>query len=109
MPTGSCPSRSVANSGSQPYFSIASNPLSDGLPDESALYEDSRNNEVPKERLKRTSGSLTIMQWNADGIGKENFELQDYLINYNVDVLAVQESKLLSTGPTTDKYLMIPG
>ena len=49
------------------------------------------------------------MQWNADGIGKENFELQDYLINYNVDVLAVQESKLLSTGPTTDKYLMIPG
>ena len=49
------------------------------------------------------------MQWNADGIGNKIFELQEYLVNSNVDVLAVQESKLLSTGPKADKDSKIPG
>ena len=99
----SSPTRPVANSGSQSFVSIASNPPSDGLPNGSVLSEDSRNNEVPKKRLGRTSRPLTIMQWNADGIGNKIFELKEYLVNSNVDVLAVQESKLLSTGPKADK------
>ena len=105
----SSPTRPVANSGSQSFVSIASNPPSDGLPNGSVLSEDSRNNEVPKKRLGRTSRPLTIMQWNADGIGNKIFELQEYLVNSNVDVLAVQESKLLSTGPKADKDPKIPG
>ena len=63
----SSPTRPVANSGSQSFVSIASNPPSDGLPNGSVLSEDSRDNEVPKKRLGRTSRPLTIMQWNADG------------------------------------------
>ena len=105
----SSPTRPAAYSGSKSFVAIVSNPPSDGLPNGSVLSEDSRNNEVPKKRLGRTSRPLTIMQWNADGIGNKIFELQEYLVNSNVDVLAVQESKLLSTGPRADKDPKIPG
>ena len=43
------------------------------------------------------------MHWNADGIGNIKHQLQDYLVNSNVEVLTVQDSKLLSTGPIADK------
>ena len=37
---------------------------------------------------------LKIYQWNADGICPKLVELRDQLINSNIDILAVQDSKL---------------
>ena len=43
---------------------------------------------------------LTILQWNADGIMTKFTELQDRLINSNIDICAVQESKLRKNNKT---------
>ena len=43
---------------------------------------------------------LQIYQWNADGIRPKFVELRDRLINSNIDILAVQESKLRKADKT---------
>ena len=44
-----------------------------------------------------------MFQWNADGVRPKSVELRIQLINSDIDVLAVQESKLQKT----DKALFI--
>ena len=59
-------------------------------------------NSSPSQPLPVTSrNKLQIYQWNADGIRPKFIELRDRLINSNIDVLAVQESKLRKTDKTT--------
>ena len=43
---------------------------------------------------------LTILQWNADGIRTKFPEVQDRLINSDIDICAVQESKLRKNNKT---------
>ena len=43
---------------------------------------------------------LKIYQWNADGISPHLVELCNQLINSDIDILAVQESKFRKTGKT---------
>ena len=38
--------------------------------------------------------NLKILQWNADGIRPKFIEIRDRLINSDIDILGVQESKL---------------
>ena len=52
-----------------------------------------------------SQNKLKIYQWNADGICPRLMELRDLLINSDIDILAVQESKL----PKTDKTPFIEG
>ena len=102
--------RPDANTGSQPFVSIASSP-SDGLPNGSALSEDSNKAKTPPMHQGKTSRPLTIMQWNADGLKNKQDELKQRLVNSNIDILAIQETKLLGpdSGPTPDKTPEIPG
>ena len=48
---------------------------------------------------------LKIYQWNADGIRPKFVELRDRLINSDIAVLAVQESKLRKTRSVSRSYL----
>ena len=43
---------------------------------------------------------LKIFQWNADGIRPKFIELPEGLLHSDIDVLAVQESKLQKTDKT---------
>ena len=59
-------------------------------------------NSSPSQPLPATSrNKLKIYQWkNADGIRPKFMELRDLLINSDIDILAVQESKLRKTDKT---------
>jgi endonuclease/exonuclease/phosphatase family metal-dependent hydrolase len=45
-------------------------------------------------------GSLKILQWNADGIGTKVVELERCLREFDIDVVVLQESKLLEKNRT---------
>ena len=100
----------VANTGFQPFVLIASSP-SDSLPNGSALSVDSNKAKTPTVGQLKTSRPLTIMQWNADGIRNKLDKLKQRLVNSNIDILAVQESKLLGpdSSSSLDPTLEIPG
>ena len=93
--------------GSTVPVSIVS-PPPDGLPNGSALSGDS-NTKVPDQSTARTSRPLNILQWNADGLNNKIFELTSRLINSNIDIVAIQESKLISKGPRPDRDPKVPG
>ena len=58
-------------------------------------------NSSPSQPLPATSrNKLKIYQWNADGIRPKLMELHDLLINSDIDILAIQESKLRKTDKT---------
>ena len=58
-------------------------------------------NSLPSKPVPATSrNKLKIYQWNADGIRPKFIELCDHLLNSDIDVLAVQESKLRETDQT---------
>ena len=58
-------------------------------------------NSLPSEPVPTTSrNKLKIYQWNADGIRPKLPEPRDRLLNSDIDVLAVQESKLRKTDKT---------
>ena len=52
-------------------------------------------NNTPSHHLPNQSwDKLTTIQWNADGIQPKMLELGDKLINSDIDIVAIQESKL---------------
>ena len=52
-------------------------------------------NSLPSKPVPSTArNKLKIYQWNADGICPNLLELRDHLLNSDIDILAVQESKL---------------
>ena len=58
-------------------------------------------NSLPSQPVpSSTRNKLKIYQWNADGIRPKLLELCDCLLNSNIDVLVVQESKLWKTDKT---------
>ena len=58
-------------------------------------------NSLPSKPVPATSrNKLKIYQWNADGIRPKFIELCDHRLNSDIDVLAVQESKLRETDQT---------
>ena len=58
-------------------------------------------NSLPSQPVPSTSrNKLKIYQWNADGIRPKLLELRDCLLNSDIDILAVQESKLRKTDKT---------
>ena len=58
-------------------------------------------NSLPSQPVPSTSwNKLQIYQWNADGICSKLLELRDRLLNSNINILAVQESKLWKTDKT---------
>ena len=58
-------------------------------------------NSLPSQPVPSTTrNKLEIYQWNADGIRPKLLELRDHLLNSDIDVLAVQESKLRKTDKT---------
>ena len=51
-------------------------------------------NTIPSQPLPtQLRDKLTIIQWNADGIRPKLLELRDKLINWDVDIVAIQDSK----------------
>ena len=56
-----------------------------------------------------TRNKLKIYHWNADGIRPKLLELRDHLLNSDIDVLAVQESKLwkIDKTPSIEGYATI--
>ena len=59
-------------------------------------------NSLPSQPVPSTTrNKLKIYQWNADGICPKLLELRDHLPNSNIDILAVQESKLRKTDKTS--------
>ena len=59
------------------------------------------NNSSPSQPVPTTSrNKLKVYQRNADGIRPKFIELRDCLLNSDIDVLAVQESKLRKTDKT---------
>ena len=60
-----------------------------------------RTNSTPSQPLRIAfQNKLKIHQWNAGGIHPKFVEFRDWLFNSDVDVLAVQESKLRKTDKT---------
>ena len=58
-------------------------------------------NLLPSQPVPSTlQKKLKIYQWNADGIRPKLLELRDCLLNSDIDILAVQESKLRKTDKT---------
>ena len=58
-------------------------------------------NSLPSQQVPTTlRNKLKIYQWNADGIHPKLSELRDQLLKSNIDVLAVQGSKLRKTDKT---------
>ena len=58
-------------------------------------------NSLPSQPVPSTSrNKLKIYQWNADGIHPKLLELWDRLLNSNINILAVQASKLRKTDKT---------
>ena len=58
-------------------------------------------NSSPSQPVPTTSRKkLKIFQWNADGIRPKFIELPEGLLHSDIDVLAVQESKLQKTDKT---------
>ena len=58
-------------------------------------------NSLPSQPVPSTTrNKLKIYQWNADSIRPKLLELRDRLLNSDIDVLAVQESKLQKTDKT---------
>ena len=58
-------------------------------------------NSLPSQPVPSTTrNKLKIYQWNADGIRPKLLELRDRLLNSDIDILAVQESKLRKTDKT---------
>ena len=65
-------------------------------------------NSSPSQPLPATSrNKLKIYQWNAEGIHPKFTELQDLLINSDIDILNVQESKLQKTDKTRSLKAML--
>ena len=67
-------------------------------------------NSLPSQPVPSTScNELKIYQWNADSICPKLLELRDRLLNSDIDVLAVQESKLRKTDktPSIEGYVTI--
>ena len=61
----------------------------------------SPTNSLPSQPVPSTTrNKLKIYQWNADGICPKLVELRHRLLNSDIDVLAVQESKLRKTDKT---------
>ena len=59
------------------------------------------SNSLPSQPVPSTTrNKLKIYQWNADGIRPKLLELHDHLLNSDIDILAVQESKLRKTNKT---------
>ena len=50
--------------------------------------------EISETQLGLTRDSLKILQWNADGLGTKTVELTDRLNTENIDICAIQETKL---------------
>ena len=58
-------------------------------------------NSLPSQPVpSATRNKMKIYQWNADGIRPKLLELRDRLLNSDIDILAVQESKLRKTNKT---------
>ena len=58
-------------------------------------------NTFPSQPVLTTSrNKLKIYQWNADAIRPKFIELRDHLLNSDIDVLSVQESKLRNIDKT---------
>ena len=58
-------------------------------------------NSLPSQPVpSATRNKLKIYQWNADSIRPKLLELRDHLLNSDIDILAVQESKLRKTDKT---------
>ena len=58
-------------------------------------------NTTPSQQLPTQSwDKLTIIQWNADGIRLKMLELRDKLINWDIGIVVIQESKLWKTNKT---------
>ena len=52
-------------------------------------------NSTPSQPLPlAVCNKLKVYQWNADGIRPKFLELRDQLINFDIDILSIQESKL---------------
>ena len=67
-------------------------------------------NSLPSQSVPSTTrNKLKIYQWNADGIRPKLLELRDCLLNSDINVLAVQESKLRKTdkAPSIEGYATI--
>ena len=67
-------------------------------------------NSLPSQPVPSTTrNKLKIYQWNADGICPKLLELGHRLLNSDIDVLAVQESKLWKTvkTPSIEGYATI--
>ena len=67
-------------------------------------------NSLPSQPVPSTTrNKLKIYQWNADGICPKLVELRHRLLNSDIDVLAVQESKLRKTDktPSIEGYVTI--
>ena len=58
------------------------------------------NSSPSQPLLVAVRNNLKIYQWNADGIRPKFVELRDRLINPNIDILAIQESKLRKADKT---------
>ena len=58
-------------------------------------------NTTPSQQLPTQSwDKLTIIQWNADRIRLKMLELRDKLINWDIGIVVIQESKLWKTNKT---------
>ena len=67
-------------------------------------------NSLPSQPVPSTTrNKLNIYHWNADGIHPKLLELRDCLLNSDIDILAVQESKLRKTDkiPSIEGYTTI--
>ena len=51
-------------------------------------------NEISESQPAQTRDSIKIMQWNADGLKSKTVELEDRLNAENIDVCAIQETKM---------------
>ena len=62
--------------------------------------------EISETQLGSTRDSLNIMQWNVDGLGTKTVELTDRLNSENIDICAIQETKLKDSdqSPTIKGY-----
>jgi len=80
-------------------------------PDEPPTTTDSISQKSEPKSAKRRNRPLRIVQWNAEGVNTKMGELREFIKEYKIDVVLIQESKLTEkkSSPVLKDFSVVRG
>ena len=80
-------------------------------PDEPPSTTDSISQKSEPKSAKRRNRPLRIVQWNAEGVNTKMGELREFIKEYKIDVVLIQESKLTEkkSSPVLKDFSVVRG